>query len=58
MLLTAALLSLGAPIWYELLANLINLRSLVTQRDDQQRKDRQTNQAPSVPLAAPGGGAG
>ena len=43
MLLTAMLLSLGAPFWYNALKNLIRLRSLVAQKDDDQRAARQTN---------------
>ena len=45
MLLTISLLSLGAPIWYEVLKNLIGLRSLVARKDDLQRAIRQTSQA-------------
>jgi hypothetical protein len=44
-LLTAILLSLGAPFWYNTLASLLKLRSAVAQKDDQQRTERQTNQA-------------
>jgi hypothetical protein len=36
-LLTAILLSLGAPFWYNTLASLLKLRSAVAQKDDQQR---------------------
>jgi hypothetical protein len=43
-LLTIALLSLGAPFWYELLKNLLRLRSLVSAKDDTDRKERQTTQ--------------
>jgi len=58
-ILTALLLSLGAPFWYNALKNLIRLRSLIAQKDDDQRQSRQTNTsapagsgagpAPSVP---------
>jgi hypothetical protein len=41
--LTAMLLSLGAPFWYNALKNLIRLRSLIAQKDDGQRLNRQTN---------------
>lgn len=44
-LLTAMLLSLGAPFWYNALKNLIRLRSLIAQKDDDQRLTRQTNTA-------------
>jgi hypothetical protein len=46
-ILTAMLLSLGAPFWYNALKNLIRLRSLVAQKDDDQRQSRQTNTASS-----------
>jgi hypothetical protein len=48
-LLSAALLSLGAPFWYSMLANLLKLRSVIAGKDDAQRAERQTGQA-----AAPG----
>lgn len=51
-ILTVALLSLGAPLWYQLLGNLTNLRSLVTRRDDQQRTERQTTQTAALPVRA------
>ena len=38
-LLTAALLALGAPFWYNALKNLTNLRPMVAQRQDEQKKD-------------------
>lgn len=44
-LLTAMLLSLGAPFWYNALKNLIRLRSMIAQKDDDQRLTRQTNTA-------------
>lgn len=40
-ILSAILLSLGAPFWYNALQNLIRLRSLVAAKDDQQRQERQ-----------------
>lgn len=49
-LLSAALLSLGAPFWYALLGNMVKLRSIVARQDDQQREERQTTQ-----LSMPGG---
>ena len=51
-LLTIGLLSLGAPLWYQLLGNLLSLRSIVARRDDQQRTERQTSQVPAVPVRA------
>lgn len=44
-LLSALLLSLGAPFWYSTLQNLLRLRSSLAQKDDQQRAIRQTTQA-------------
>jgi hypothetical protein len=46
--LTAALLSLGAPFWYSALKNLIRLRSIIAQKDDEQREVRQTNKSPTM----------
>ena len=63
-LLTVSLLGLGAPIWYEFLKNLINLRSVVARKDDAQRLERQTSQPPppSTPVSGlvsrPAGAAG
>ena len=42
-LLSALLLSLGAPFWYNALQNLIRLRSVVATKDDQQRLERQVS---------------
>lgn len=50
-LLSALLLSLGAPFWYNALKNLLKLRSVIANKDDDQRNVRQTTQAL-------GGGAG
>ena len=47
-LLSAALLSLGAPFWYDCLKNTLKFRSALAQTDDAQRSERQTTQ----PLAA------
>ncbi|HEX8261399.1 MAG TPA: hypothetical protein VF547_00840, partial [Allosphingosinicella sp.] len=44
-LLSAALLSLGAPFWYSVLANLLKLRSALARKDEVQREERQTTQA-------------
>jgi hypothetical protein len=40
-LLSAVLLSFGAPFWYNALKNLLQLRSILAQKDDQQRSQRQ-----------------
>ena len=55
LLMSAILLSLGAPFWYNALKTLIGLRSIVADKDDQQRKARQTltpDTGPSVAAAA------
>jgi len=48
-LISAALLSLGAPFWYSALQGLLKLRSVVATRDDAERKERQTTQEPAAP---------
>ena len=40
-LLSAVLLSFGAPFWYNALKNLLQLRSILAQKDDGQRAQRQ-----------------
>jgi len=40
-LVTALLLSLGAPFWYNVLGKLLQLRSVLADKDDAQRKERQ-----------------
>jgi len=42
MLVTALLLSLGAPFWYSILARLLQLRSVLAFKEDRQRSERQT----------------
>jgi hypothetical protein len=42
-ILTALLLSLGAPFWYGALQNLLRLRSALAIKDDQQREQRQVS---------------
>src|SRR6266704_950755 len=46
-LLSAALLSLGAPFWFESLKSALKLRSSLAESDDAQRLVRQTTQQPS-----------
>ena len=41
MLVTALLLSLGAPFWYSVLARLLQLRSVLAFKEDKQRTERQ-----------------
>ena len=51
MLLSILLLSLGAPLWYGVLKDLLRLRSSMVQKDDTQRSQRQSGQG----VAAAGG---
>ena len=44
MLLTALLLSLGAPFWYNILGQLLRLRSILAAKDDARRAERQTTE--------------
>ena len=44
-ILSALMLSLGAPFWYNALKNLVNLRSAIASKDDSQRRARETTQA-------------
>ena len=46
-LISALLLSLGAPFWYSALSNLLRLRSVLANKDDAQRSERQSSQATS-----------
>jgi hypothetical protein len=46
LLITALLLSLGAPFWYSALGKLLQLRSVLAVKDDAQRTARQTNEPP------------
>ena len=51
-LLTASLLSLGAPFWYSALGDLLRLRSVLAGKDDVQRAERQlTDSSPTTPFA-------
>lgn len=52
-LLSAFLLSLGAPFWYGALQNLLRLRSLLATKDDEQRQERQIS-GPTAAAAAAG----
>jgi hypothetical protein len=47
MLVTALLLSLGAPFWYGALGKLLQLRSALAVKDDAQRLERQLNAPPA-----------
>jgi len=52
-LLSALLLSLGAPFWYGRLQDLLKLRSTVAQNDSMQRQIRQTAQTPGQADGSP-----
>lgn len=52
-ILSALLLSLGAPFWYNALKNIVRLRSLIAGKDDAQREARQSTQTPATGAAAP-----
>ena len=47
MLITALLLSLGAPFWYSALGRLLQLRSALAFKDDKQRSERQAATTPA-----------
>jgi hypothetical protein len=54
MLITALLLSLGAPFWYGVLGKLLQLRSVLAVKDDKQRAERQMNEsAAATPAGLP-----
>jgi hypothetical protein len=53
MLLTALLLSMGAPFWYTVLGRLLQLRSVLATKDDAQRAERQANTATPGAAGAP-----
>jgi hypothetical protein len=51
--ITTLLLSLGAPFWYNALKQLLQLRSKLADKDDDQRKERQSTQAVVITPAGP-----
>ena len=53
MLVTALLLSLGAPFWYGALARLLQLRSVLAFKEDEQRSERQATTPPTALDAEP-----
>lgn len=53
LLITALLLSLGAPFWYKALGGLLQLRSVLAVKDDAQRESRQSNDTSGGASAAP-----
>jgi hypothetical protein len=63
MLLTALLLSMAAPFWYNALGRLLQLRSVLASKDDAQRRERQSSvvagpAAPARPPASSAAGEG
>lgn len=49
-LLSAMLLSLGAPFWYNALKDLVRLRPILASKEEEQRQQRQLPAAACVPL--------
>ncbi len=43
--LSAILMSLGAPFWYDMLKNLLRLRPLIAAKEEAERRERQSAQA-------------
>jgi hypothetical protein len=56
-LLAAALMSLGAPFWFDILKNLLNLRPALAQREEKERNERATTQTAAAPAAGRAAGA-
>jgi hypothetical protein len=56
MILATLLISLGAPFWYNILKDLLGLRSALVQNDDAQRAQRQAAQPASSPGSTPDAG--
>lgn len=54
MIIAVLLLSLGAAFWYNILKDLLGLRSALAQNDDAQRQERQTTQTATPGAATPG----
>jgi hypothetical protein len=53
LLITALLLSLGAPFWYSALSGLLQLRSGLAIKDDAQRSERQSSDTSTSSSATP-----
>ena len=53
MALAVLLISLGAPFWYNVLKNLLRLRSTLAAKDDAQREQRQTSELPESTAPGP-----
>jgi hypothetical protein len=52
-ILSALLLSMGAPFWYSTLQTLLRLRSQIAQSDDQQRNFRKNNEGSTLVASSP-----
>ena len=52
LLLSWVLVSLGAPFWYDVLKNVMGLRSSLAQKDDKDREDRRAQQTEPAPKPA------
>jgi hypothetical protein len=52
-LITSLLLSLGAPFWYNALAQMIQLRSVIAAKDDVQRQARHSTESVAAPPTPP-----
>jgi len=50
-ILSALMLSLGAPFWYSVMKNLVGLRSAIAGKDDTQRRTRQESQVETTTVA-------
>ena len=46
-LLSAMLLSFGAPFWFNVLGDLLKLRPILAAKDDQQRQERESSHTPA-----------
>lgn len=46
-LLSAMLLSFGAPFWFNVLGDLLKLRPILAAKDDQQRQERESSKTPA-----------
>jgi hypothetical protein len=52
-LFTWVLVSLGSPFWFDMLKNLLKLRSLLAKQDEEERKKRQDESTTKTTASAP-----
>lgn len=52
LLLSWVLVSLGAPFWYDVLKNALKFRSVIAQKENDDRQERQQTSTPVVPVRA------